>query len=441
MECSIEKDRQCKVTINVSLPYEEYAETYKKSVQNVKKNARIDGFRKGKIPENILLKNFSYAIREDFLDNIFSYIIDKSIYQQNYKIVSPPVISDVKFDPGQTLECKILIETNPEVEINDYKKLPLTKYLYEISDKQVDEYIEPILERFVTYIPVKIRHSKETDRIKVDLEVIDEDNNKIVELSGENHIITLNKSGGFFDKLIDSLIDVQPGDIKIVHLRFPPDYPRKEYQNKMVTIKAYIKEIEEKQLPQLNDELVKKISNKNNVEEYRKSVREILLKTAELQIKQSLKSQLTDLLIKKFGDFEVPESSIIRRKEYLLNRFKKHLEEEEKISFTDYLQKINKTKQEFEDNIFKEAEKLVKLDYIYYNISIKENIVASEEDVKKEFSRLSMSYNIPVEKISKRCENTGLIDDLKFELLKDKVINLLIENADIKESRVESRES
>jgi len=405
MVTKIKKLPKSQVEILFEISAEEFQKFVEKAIFELGKDLEIEGFRKGKIPKEILEKEiprekiFNKAAEMAVRENYFRTISDTRIDGYPIEPISKPEIEILPSKEG--LIFRVTFSVLPEIILPDYKKIASEIKRREIfvEEKEIDEALNWIQKSRAKFI-FENRPAQKGDFVEIEYQSPQIENN----LKRKDNFI-LGK-GHFVSGFEENLEGMVPGQEKEFSLKFPDDYFQKELAGNLVGFKVKMNSVQKMELPEINDEFAKNLGKFENLIGLKESIREGIKMEKENQESQRIRGEILERVITE-AKSEIPEILIEAEKKRMLEDLKNFVLENLKIKFEDYSVKIQKTEKELLDSFSNEAEKKVKYALILREISKREKIKVSEEEIK--FAINEFLKNYPIEKTK----------DLDLDQLKD----------------------
>ncbi len=399
--------------MKIEIPKEVVEEELDKVYQDINKVAQIPGFRKGKAPRRILEQHHSKTAKDEILKKLIPSGYSKAIKEHRIMPVSAPEIGQVKLVEDQPLYFEVTIDVEPEVKLKRYKDIKIKKRVPKTTDKDVEEALSNLREKYAEYKPIEDREIKEEDYVIVDYES-QVDNETVDKREKMWFHIKIDKNKP--NEIIKNLIGAKIGD----------EVKAREQANKKALIKVNVKEIREKHIPKLDEEFIKTVGDYKSVDELKEVLREDIKKRKEQEVKFEVENQLFDSLI-KFNPLDVPSSMVRRQTDELVKSAKSRLmyqglKEEDITSREETLRK----------NLEKEAEKQVKLYFILDRIAEEEDIKVNDEDLKERLDNIAKQNKTEPEKIKEYLTKNNSLNSLKSQINHEKVIDFLLNEAKVK---------
>jgi len=374
--------KESEILLTVSLEDSEVKTYLDKASKELSKQVSIKGFRKGHVPADVLEQHYGKDILTDFMyDQNLSEIYQKALIDQKIHPLSSPSV-EIKDRENHVIEFKFA--TTPEIDTKACKDIKITVKTEKVSKKDVEQEIQNNLQRFQEVKEVE-RKAKDSDEVVINFEGFDKDNNPVQNTKGENYPLKLG-SNSFIPGFEEGLVGTKKGDKKDLPLEFPKDYHAKELQGAKITFKVEVLKVNEIQLPELNEELVEKISHKKQtVEEFEKDVTERLKNRAESKSKAEAEDKLYSEFLKKakltISPLMIKDEESQLQKELEQNAQRMHM------PFESYKQALEtKEGKTFEEFLKAQSEDRVKLRFIIQELMKEHKIDVKDEELDKEIN-------------------------------------------------------
>ena len=391
---------------------------YKKQVKNI----NIQGFRKGKAPRQIIERMYgSEVFYEDAMQNCYPDALYEAAKEADVKIVSVESLEAVEASKdGFTFKASIIVE--PTMEINDYLGIEVNKKSTEVTDELIDEEIEKVRERNARIVTVEDRPAENGDIAVIDFEGF-VDGEAFEGGKAENYNLKLG-SGNFIPGFEEQIIGHNTDEEFSINVKFPEDYQAEELKGKDAEFKIKLHEIKTNELPVVDDEFVKDVSEKETLEEYKEELKETVSKRlvdeAEKDVDDQIANKLMELL-----EGEIPEAMYDNQAGEMVREFEMRLRAQG-MDINTYMQYMGTDANGLKGMYRDEAEKRVKLRLALETIARKENIEVTETDLNEEYSKMAETYKMEVDKVKAAVPAESLTEDIKVEkalkLVKDKAV-------------------
>lgn len=393
---------------------------YKKQVKNI----NIQGFRKGKAPRRIIEKMYgSEVFYEDAMQDCYPEALYGAAEEAGVKIVTVESLEAVEVGKdGFTFKANIIVE--PTMEMNDYLGMEITKKSTEVTDELVDEEIEKVRERNSRMITVEDRPAQDGDVTVIDFEGFVDG----VAFDGgkaENYNLKLG-SGNFIPGFEEQIIGHSTDEEFSINVTFPEEYQAEELKGKDAEFKIKLHEIKAKELPEVDDEFVKDVSEKETLDEYKEELKETVAKRLEEEAEKDIDDQIANKLMELL-EGEIPEAMYDNQAGDMVREFEMRLRAQG-MDMNTYMQYMGMDINSLKGMYKEEAEKRVKLRLALETVARKEYIEVTEADLNAEYEKMAEAYKMEVEKVKVAIPTSSLTEDIKVE----KALKLVKESAIIK---------
>lgn len=408
----------------VEIPADVVDRTVAEVYKEIKKYAKIPGFRIGNVPHDLLEKYHGEQAREETLKRLIPTGYRQVLVEKQISVVGLPEISDIVFDKGKNLSFKAKVDIRPRIKLKKYKGISVKGKKVEVTNEEAEATLKRLQEMHAQFQPVtEKRPLKKGDYAICDVEAFID--GKPISKKHENMWIEVSKEASMLG-MGEDLVGVSVGEIKEVDANLPKDYPDKKYADKKAHFKISVKEIKEKKLSDIDDEFAKDLGAES-LSALKEGVRKQLFAKKEANRTTDLKNQILDKLLKDYK-ISVPPSVAQRQFEILAKRL-----EEELLSKGIHKDSVAEKKKELEPRLKEEAQDKVRVYFLLEAISEKENIKVKQEDVDKRFETIAQMSQQDVAVVRKHYETNNLIDGLLEQLKEEKTLGWLLSQAEISE--------
>lgn len=388
------------------------------------KDAKVDGFRKGHVPADVLEKKFKKEIEGEILNHIISEEYRKAVEENN---LSP--IADIKLekyeDNEDNVEVVFTIPVLPEITLGDYKSIKVEKEALDVNDEKVNAEIEIMRSNAGKLKEVADDEAaKDKDVANINFEGF-VDGEAFDGGKAEGFDLTLG-SKSFIDTFEDQIIGHKKGDEFDVNVTFPEEYHAENLKGKPAVFKVKVNSIKRKEEAELNEDLAKELGY-DSVEDLKAKTKENLTKREETRIENEYKGKVVDAVVEGVN-FEIPEAIVEREIQFQINRFAQQLQMQG-MSLNQYFEMTGQNIEKMRESIKESAEKSVKRDLVLNEIAKVEKVEATEEEVNAELDRTAIMYGMDREGLIAEVKKSGnyarFIDDIKYQIVNRKTVDLL----------------
>lgn len=427
MSVKMEKKEKNIIQLEIEVDASKFEEGLQKSYfKNVKK-FNVPGFRKGKVPRNIVERHYGEEVLyEDAINIVCSEAYDKAVEDNDIHPVDRPDIDIKQIGKGQNLIFVADVTVRPEVTIGQYKGVEVEKVRAMVTEDDVDKEIEKTAEKSARLITVEDRGIEKGDIADLDFEgFIDGVPFEGGKASGYRLEIG---SGNFIEGFEEQLMGAKPGDDVEVNVTFPDDYSSEDLAGKAALFQVIINDVKIKELPLLDDEFAKDVSEFDTLEEYKSDIRKKLTEAAE----HKAKHETEDRIINKVNEnstVDIPDVMIQKHIDNLIRDFDSRLRQQG-LDLEKYLGIMDMGYVDFRSQFEKRAEAEVKTQLVLDAVCKAENIQATEDEFNEELVKVAENYQQDVEEFKKHLEKND-IEYIKDTIKVRKTIDVMIENAKI----------
>ena len=436
MECKVEKTQNAnEVKLEITVEAEKFENAMKKVYFQNAKYFNIPGFRKGKAPMNIVEKYYGEQIfYEDAFNEVATEAYDEAIKENKIEAVSRPEVDIAQMEKGKDLIFTAVVQTKPEVKLGKYKGVEIEKIEYKADKKAINHELEHMQEHNSRLITVDDRPLENGDTATIDFEGFVDG----VAFDGgkaEGHELEIG-SGAFIPGFEEQLVGMEIDGEKEIKVTFPKEYFSKDLAGKDATFKVKLHEIKKKELPELDDEFAKDVSEFDTLEELKKSIKEKLTKNNE----QRAKYETEDAAIKAVCEdskLDIPSGMIELEIDNMLKDFEQRLAYQG-LNLEQYLKMLGKTEEEVRKEYEPQAIEAIKSRLVLEAIIKAEKIEASEDEIKAKMEEMAKSYGKDVEELSK---NENLKEYLAEGIKSEKALEFIVANAKFTEKKKETKKT
>ena len=425
MSLQVEKleKSMAKLTIEVS------AEEFEKAVDTVYKRQRnriqIPGFRKGKAPRKMIENMYGAGIfYEDAANAIIPDAYEKAYEECGEEITSSPEIDVVQIESGKPFIFTAVVALKPEVKLGDYKGVEIDKFSAEVTEEEVNAEIDRERDNSARMVSVEDRPVQDGDMTELDFEGF-VDGVAFEGGKGENYPLTIG-SGAFIPGFEEQLIGAELNKEVEVNVTFPEDYQAEDLRGKAAVFKCTIKEIKEKELPELDDEFAGEVSEFDTLEEYKADVKAKLTEKKEKDAKEAKEAAVIEAIVND-SDMEIPDAMVETQQRQMMDEFAQRIQMQG-LSMEQYLQFTGASYERMIEQVKPQAEKRIKSRLVLEAIAKAENIEASEEDYEQELKAMAEAYQMEVDKVKEMLPEKS-VSQIKEDIAVRKAAEFAVEQS------------
>ena len=422
MSLQVEKLEHNMAKLTVEVAAEDVEKALQAAYLKQRKQINIPGFRKGKVPRQMIEKMYGPEVfYDEAANNMIPDAYAKAYDESELDIVSQPKIEVVQMEKGKSFIFTAEVATKPEVTLGDYKGLKVDKVSTRVTQKEVDEEIEKERERNARTIEVTDRAVQDKDEVTLDFEGF-VDGVAFEGGKGEDYPLTIG-SGSFIPGFEEQLIGAEIDKEVEVNVTFPKEYHSEELAGKDATFKCTVHTIKAKELPELDDEFASEVSECETMDAYRAEVKKNIKERKERTGKEKKENQAVDQAIEN-AQMDIPEAMIEFQVRQMADDFARRIQQQG-LTVEQYFQFTGMTAEKMMEEMRPQAEKSIKTRLVLEAIVKAENIEVSDERVEEELTKMAEAYQMEVEKL-KEFMGENEKKQIKEDLAVQEAITLLV---------------
>jgi len=398
-------------------------ETFEKAINKVYKkqvkSINIPGFRKGKAPRHIIEKMYGTEVfYDDAMQDCYPDALYEAAKEQNLEIVAVEKLEAVEAGKeGFTFKTDIIVK--PTLEVEGYKGFEIEKKSTEVTEELIDEEIDKVRDRNSRMVTVEGRAAQNGDTAVIDFEGF-VDGVAFEGGKAEKYSLSLG-SGNFIPGFEEQVVGHEAGEEFSINVNFPEDYQAEELKGKEAEFKIKLHELKEKELPEVDDEFVKDVSEKETVAEYRDELKETIAARLKDEAEKDVDNQISEKLI-ELAQGDIPEQMYDNQANDMVRDFEMRLRSQG-MDPKMYMQYMGMDMAALKNMYMDEAEKRVKLRLVLEAIAKQENVEVTEADLDDEYSKMAEAYKVDVEQAKASVPADSLSEDIKVQKALDIVKN------------------
>lgn len=403
-------------------------ETFEKAINKVYKKEvkkiNIQGFRKGKAPRRIIEKMYGTEVfYDDAMQDCYPEALYAAAEEAGVKIVAVESLEAIEASAeGFTFKAQVIVE--PEMEIDGYKGIEIEKKSTEVTDELIEKEIEQVRERNSRLVTVEDRAAENGDTAVIDFEGF-VDGEAFEGGKSEGYNLSLG-SGNFIPGFEEQIVGHKAGEEFSIFVNFPEEYQAEELQGKEAEFKIVLHEIKTKELPEVDDEFVQDVSDKETLDEYKEELRETVGKRLVDEAEKDVDDKIAEKLM-ELAQGEIPEAMYENQTNEMIREFESRLRSQG-LDMDTYMRYMGMDVNALKGMYRTDAEKRVKLRLALETIAKKENIEVTEADLDEEYGKLAETYKTDVDKVKAAIAAESLTEDIRVQ----KALDLVKEAAVIK---------
>lgn len=413
--------------LKISLDKADLAHYIKKAMEELRSFAKVDGYRKGKVPDSILKQNLGEeTIKEEALNIAVQDSLKKVLKEQKLDILEYSNL-EIKKNTPEVLEYQVKLLLFPKVELGDYRAIKIEAKPISVTDAEIEKTISDVRNSRAVF-NVSEEPAKEGDHVEVDFEV--KDHGQVIEGGkSENHPLVIGK-GGFMPGFEEQLKGLKTGEGKNFSIKAPADYYQKALAGKTLDFSVTMKKVEHPQLPELTDEFISSFGNFTNSAQFKQSIQEGILQEKEAREMERIKLAIVDQIIET-AKIELPPVLVERQLDAIMSNFDGELHERG-MEMGLYLAHLGKKQEDLRKGFEAQAEKQVKTDLALREVGKAEGIVVTPQEIDDRITELNAAINLQDELSQKNMDLNDLRTRVGQLLFTDKVFEYLVRHALVK---------
>ena len=419
----LEEKNMVKLVIEASA--EEFEAGLNAAYNKNKNKISVPGFRKGKAPRKMIEQLYgSQIFFEDAANEIIPDAYADAAKESGLDIVSQPKVSIEQLEAGKPFIFAAEVAVRPEVELGEYKGVEVTKADAEVTDADVEEELKKVQDQNSRTVSVEDRAVKDGDMTVIDFEGFI-DGEAFDGGKGENYPLTIG-SHSFIDTFEEQMIGMNIGEEKELNVTFPEDYHAENLKGKPATFKVTVKEIKEKQLPELDDDFAQDVSDFDTLAEYKDDLKKKIAERKESEAKAKKESEAIEKVVEA-AKMDIPQAMIDTQVNRMLEDFAMRLQQQG-LSVEQYFQYTGMTADKIMEEMKPEAVKRIKNSLVLEAVAKAENIEVSEEEFEAELQKMADMYKMEIEKIKEFMQDAEA-KQMKDDIAIQKSVELIVSSA------------
>ena len=428
MNFKVEAQSAVKKKLSIEIPQADVAKELDGAYRELKKNAKVKGFRPGKTPRNVLERLYGKEVRADVSSRLIQEAFMEVLKDAELNVVGMPAIDPPELKADAPYAFDAVVEVKAELENLKIEGFKLKKTLYRPTEEELEAQIQMLRKNLAKMVPIEeARAAAAGDVVLVDYEGF-KDGQPFTETQKTTDFSMKIGDGLIHKDFDDQVTGMTPGDEKTFNVTFPGDYYNDKLAGLEITFNATLKEIRVEELPEIDDAMAKRLGKFESLDELRQQIEENLSKGYAKRQEQELHEQVFTALIAQ-QTFEVPDAMVAHELESIV------VEAQQSFSYHNTsMEELGLTKEALEEKYRDTAVKQVRRHLLLGKIIEQEGMELSDEDLEKGYADMAASFNQPVDMIKKfYAQYPDRVDVFKHTLLEKQAINLIIEKSEIEE--------
>ena len=425
MSLQVENLEKNMAKLTIEVPASEFEKALQSAYNKQKKSISVPGFRKGKVPRQMVEKMYGPEIfYEDAANELIPTAYEEELKNCDLEIVSRPTVDIVQIKKGENFIFTAEVAVKPEVTLGEYKGMEVDKTSTRVTQKEVEAKIKEEAEKNARTVTVEGRPVQDGDEVILDFEGF-VDGEAFEGGKGENYPLTIG-SGSFIPGFEEQLVGAEAEKEVEVKVTFPEEYHAEELKGKDAVFKCTVHEIKEKQIPEIDDEFAAEVSEFDTLDEYKADVKAKIKEQKENEGKQKKEDQAVEKAVAN-ATMEIPEAMIDEQVRQMVNEFAQNMQYQG-ISFEQYCQITGMTLERIQEETRPQAVKRIETRLVLEAIAKAENIEVTEERLDEEIKKMAESYNMEADKLKELMgeeEKKQMMEDIAVQ----DAVTFLVENA------------
>jgi len=426
MKASWEKIEKNIGVLTVEVESEKVAEALDKAFKKVSAKVVVPGFRKGKVPRAIFERRFGVeSLYQDALDIILPEAYVDAVKETGIEPIDRPEVEIQQFGKGQELKFTAKVQVKPEVQLGEYKGIEVEERNVTVTPEEVEEELKRLQQRHAELVAVDEGPVQNGDIVNIDFEGFIGDE-PFEGGKAEKYSLEIG-SGSFIPGFEEQIIGMEQGDEKDVKVTFPEDYHAEELKGKEAVFKVKLHDFKRKNLPVLDDEFAKDVSEFDTLDEFRQDIEKRLLEQKTEEQKRNRENAVVEKAAES-AEVEIPSVMIDNEVQQMLNDFENRLRMQG-MNLELYYQFSGQTEETMKEQMRGDAEKRVRNNLVLEAIAAAEKIEVSDEEVNQELENMAKTYQRSADELRQILEANGSLDSIKNDLIVRKTVDFLVEHS------------
>ena len=425
MSLQVEELEKNMAKLRIEVSAEDLDKAMEKAYQKQKSRISLPGFRKGKAPRKMIESMYGKGVfMEDAVNSLVPQEYSKAIADCDLEIVSQPEINVTQMEPGKALIFTADVATKPEVTLGDYKGVEVPKTEIAVTDEEVDAEVKKEQDKNARTVAVEDRAAANGDITTIDFEGF-VDGVAFEGGKGTDYALTLG-SGTFIPGFEDQLVGANTGDHVEVKVTFPEEYQAKELAGKEAVFQCDVKKIETKEVPELDDEFAKDVSEFDTLAEYKEDVKKKLTEKKEKEARTAKENAAVDKAIEN-AQMDIPELMTKTECRQMMDDFSRRMQQQG-LSMEQYFQFTGQSMDKMMEDMKPQALKRIQTRLVLEKVAEAENIQPSEEEITEEIQKMADAYKMEADKIREAIGESGL-EQMKKDMAVQKAVTVIADAA------------
>ncbi|WP_309120336.1 trigger factor [Paenibacillus sp.] len=429
MKASWEKLESNVGVLTIEVEAEQVNEAINKAFKKVANRVNVPGFRKGKVPRQIFEAKFGVeSLYQDAIDIILPEAYTYALQETGIEPIDRPEVDIEKFAKNEPMKLTAKVQVKPEVKLGEYKGLEVEAKSDDVTDEEIDAELNRLQQRHAEIVPVEEGAAQNGDVAVIDFEGF-ADGVPFEGGKGEKHSLELG-SGSFIPGFEEGVVGMAKGEEKDIQVTFPEDYHAENLKGQTATFKVKLQDLKRKNLPELDDEFAKDVSEFETLEEFKKDLADKIKARKEREFRIHQEQSVVDQASEN-ATVDVPAVMVETELNNMVKEFESRLRTQG-MTLELYFQFTNTSEAALREQMLPDAQKRVRNNLVLEAIAKAEGLEAGDEDLEKELERMAEQFQRSVEEIRGILSANGRIDDIREELSIKRAVDFLVDNSKTK---------
>jgi trigger factor len=421
MKVEIQQLDSCKRQLVVEAPESEVAAAWEKAYGRVQREARLPGFRRGKVPRSLVRVHFADEVRRTVAEQLIPDVYRRALDEARLSPVEDPQVQDLRLEEGQPLRFTAVVEIKPSITLGEYRGVKVTHTPGAVTDADVEAGLQSLAERHATLVTVA-RPARVGDHVVVDYTIAPEGAEPRIEQGYAFEV----GGGRVLPEMDEAVMGLAAGDERALSVRFPSEHPRDDLRGKSGQLSLRVVEVKEKEVPPLDDEFARALGGAaQTVAELRETVRTELQAQRERQNRREREEAVVDAVL-AHHDFPIPDTLVQRDIAHRIGRMQASLSRQGVDPA-----RLNWDYAKLAEDLRPAAARAVRWALLQEAVAEREELAATDADVEMEIARIAQESGRMPQAVRAALERGGDLEPLRLSLREAKVLKLLIDNAEI----------
>jgi len=427
VKVEVQEASSTKRELKIEIPASEVDAKLKSELAELQRDLKMPGFRKGRVPEDLVRKRFEGSVRREVMERLVRESCLDAFRQHDLKPIAPPEIRDLKFDDGQSLTFAATVEIWPEISLKRWRGLKAKREVLPVRDEDIQGRLEMLREMQAELVPVD-RVAALGDFLLLDYDVFDDRDQPLEGRGVRNHLIELG-SENLMKEFSEGLVGTKAGESRTLRVAFPTEGVHEEVAGKTLKFWVKLNAVKEKRLPELNDDFAKDLGNFDRLEDVKGEIRSGLQQEAEIDADRRAREALVDQLIRE-NPFEAPESMVANLLEAIVEDAEKRHRDAAPFD-------REKARAALRPAAVRHSKRFA----VLREVGRLESLTVTPEDIDARIRHLAGQTRQSPEDVRRKIEEDDSMNQLVEDLLEEKALKSLMDSADIEGVGGDAKES